>query len=357
MPPGFRPTSGAMKDNAGGRRERFGWALPISLVLHLAIPALLIFELPLSLPVPQEEQAVDVELVAPPAPPETAPEPPPPAEEPAEPPAPQPETSQPATSQPEAKGEDARPEATPVLRPVFEFGEKEAGPREALDGNSAEESAVEAPVEPLAQAEEQPAPAETSEAVEADQAAPPDVADIETAEIGTVSPETLRAEDTPLPAEQPEAAAPDSDVQVSLPARSEKPTPRPARSARTSPTPKLQEAKRLFSEAATGNQTATSATGNLPREVRGGVLCVSELREQLRNASPPYFPDLLPSYPLKDGAVLEVPDAAFRVRGQWFNLSFRCNVDADVTKVVSFALRVGEPIPPSQWARRGLPSQ
>lgn len=357
MPPVFRPTSGTMKDNAGGKREGFGWALPISLGLHLAIPALLVFELPLSLPVPQEEQAVDVELVAPPAPPETAPEPPPPAAEPAEPPASQPETPQPETPKPEAKGEDARPQATPVLRPVFQFGEKDAGPRQALDGNSAEESAIEAPDEPLAQAEEQPAPAETPEAVEAEQAASPDVAEIEAAEVGTVSPETLRAEDTPLPAEQPEAAAPDSDVQVSLPVTSQAPTPRPARSASTSSTPKLQEAKRLFSEAATGNMMATSASGNLPRALRGGVLCVSELREQLRNASPPYFPDLLPSYPLKDGAVLEVPDAAFRVRGQWFNLSFRCNVDADVTKVVSFALRVGEPIPRSQWASRGLPSQ
>ena len=120
---------------------------------------------------------------------------------------------------------------------------------------------------------------------------------------------------------------------------------------------KLQEAKTLFSQTATGDLTATTAMRDMPRGVRAGRLCLTELREQLLNALPPYFPDLLPSDRLKDGTVIEIPSAAFRANGQWYDLSYRCEVDTDATKVVSFAYRVGDPVPRSEWERRGLPSQ
>ena len=32
-------------------------------------------------------------------------------------------------------------------------------------------------------------------------------------------------------------------------------------------------------------------------------------------------------------------------------------VDADATKVVSFGFNVGDPIPRSEWQRRGIPAQ
>jgi hypothetical protein len=84
---------------------------------------------------------------------------------------------------------------------------------------------------------------------------------------------------------------------------------------------------------------------------------VTELREQLLNASPPYFPNLLPAFRLTDGSVMDVQKAAFRTGGQWYDLSYRCVVDRDATRVRSFAFHVGEPIPQSDWARRELPSQ
>ncbi len=120
---------------------------------------------------------------------------------------------------------------------------------------------------------------------------------------------------------------------------------------------KLKQAKKLFSPAATGAAAATTAMGGLPRSARGATLCVSELREQLLRNTPPYFADLLPSSPLKEGTVIDVPGVAFRADGQWRDLSYRCEVDADATKVVSFAFRIGEPIPPSEWQQRGLPSR
>jgi hypothetical protein len=115
-------------------------------------------------------------------------------------------------------------------------------------------------------------------------------------------------------------------------------------------------AKKLFSRQATGNPIATTAMGAVPRGVRGGRLCVTELREQLQNGLPPYYPDLLPSPRLDEGVtVIDAPGVAFRMNGQWFDLSYRCEVDADATKVVAFAFRVGDALPQSEWRRRGLP--
>jgi hypothetical protein len=36
-------------------------------------------------------------------------------------------------------------------------------------------------------------------------------------------------------------------------------------------------------------------------------------------------------------------------------MRFRCEVDADATKVVSFAYDVGDPVPRAQWRSRGFP--
>jgi hypothetical protein len=119
----------------------------------------------------------------------------------------------------------------------------------------------------------------------------------------------------------------------------------------------LHEAKTLFSQSATGDPIATTAMGNLPRGVRASQLCVTELKQQLLNNLPPYYPELLPTDPLKAGTVIELRSTAFRASGRWFNLSYRCGVDKDATKVVSFAFRVGDPVPRSEWERRGLTSQ
>jgi hypothetical protein len=97
----FHSTPVAMRDDKRKYRRRWRWALPASLVLHLLVVGLVVFAMPLSLPQPEEkEEAISVELVPPPS--QT---PPPP-------------------------GDDARRHgAPPVVEPVFQFGEKDAGPR------------------------------------------------------------------------------------------------------------------------------------------------------------------------------------------------------------------------------------
>jgi hypothetical protein len=182
---------------------------------------------------------------------------------------------------------------------VFQFGKKDAGPRKAPDGNSGTED-------------------------------------------GSASPTARRDLDKQVPAEPPALTAIESASQV----------PHPADAAKVQKAVKLQDAKTLYSRAATGDPIATSAMGDVPRGVRAGRLCLSELREQLLHALPPYFPDVLPSSP-----ILEVRNTNFRSSGQWYSLSYRCGVDADAMKVVSFAFHVGDPVPRSEWNRLGLSSQ
>lgn len=280
--------------------------MPVSVGLHLAVLALLIFGLPRSLLEPQKDQAVSVDLVPPP---EAPPKP--------EPPAPQPtaEKSQEEKAEPPPAANKAPAPQSPVpsFNPVFQYGEKDSGPEKSLEGNSAAEESA-----PSAQPQ-----------MPDDQAA----------------------------TENDATAADDAEPTLALPDAAALPTARPAETAGRPGAPKLNEARKLFSPSATGVALATTAMGDLPRSVRGSTLCVTELREQLLRNAPPYFADLLPSSPLGNGTVIDVPGVAFRANGQWRDLSYRCEVDADATKVVSFAFRIGEPIPPSEWQRRGLPSR
>ncbi len=121
------------------------------------------------------------------------------------------------------------------------------------------------------------------------------------------------------------------------------------------PVEDLTEAKTLFSVDITEDPVARTAMGDLPREMRATQLCETELTEQLRNASPPRDPDFIPRSPLSSGTMLELRRTAFRADGQWYDLSFRCDINEEATKVVGFAFEIGSPVPRSEWKRRGFP--
>jgi len=325
------------------QRRAFGWALPASVTVHALAAALLIFGLPVSLFEAEQEKAVDVEIVPPPEPPkkqETAKaEPPPPAPKP--PPPPEAKAEKPPEPKPEPKPESgkeaAQRAAENVLQPVHRFGEKDGGPKMATDGDSAEEASPEAEAE-------KPEPEK------------PDVAKAEPAEVE--KPEVAKPEPEQKEAAQPkELTAARSPDQAPLAKEVETPAAKPAPTAQQKKAAKAEQTKKLASRMDTGDAIATTAMGGVPRGVRAGRLCVTELRERMRNASPPYFPDLLPSYPLDDGNVLDIPRAAFRLGGAWYDLSFRCEVDSNATQVLAFNFRVGGPIPPGEWQRRGLPAR
>jgi hypothetical protein len=298
------------------RGRTWSWGYPASVAAHALVLGLVVFGLPGPAFEPAPDEVVEVAVVPPPE--EEPPAPPEP--EPEEAPAPEPEEAEPTQAPAEplasasAESADAA-EASRIaaLRPVVQFGETDAGPREAQDGNAATE-------EPM-------------------QASEPDAA----------LPEASTEQDALPPADSSVTAEPPQEL--ALPNGSAIPIPTPAPRAAAEPV----AAKRLLSPAATGVLTATTAIGALPRGRRAGELCATELREQLRYGTPAYRPELLPTYELDAGTVLEVRQSAFRTNSNWFNLSFTCEVDGGATRVVSFALSVGEPVPRSEWRSRGFP--
>ncbi|TIV43724.1 MAG: DUF930 domain-containing protein, partial [Mesorhizobium sp.] len=116
----------------------------------------------------------------------------------------------------------------------------------------------------------------------------------------------------------------------------------------------LPDVRKLYSQGATGDALATSSMSGVPRDQRVANLCGSVLNQELQEAS--YSPKWLPSIPLKVGNVLAPPEAAFSTATTWYRLGFRCEVDAEGTRVLSFNFRVGAEIPRGEWARLRLPS-
>ncbi|WP_292380315.1 DUF930 domain-containing protein, partial [Mesorhizobium sp.] len=114
----------------------------------------------------------------------------------------------------------------------------------------------------------------------------------------------------------------------------------------------LPGVRKLYSQGATGNALATSSMDNVPRDQRVANLCGNVLDQELQSAD--YSPKWVPTIPLKLGNVLNPQHAAFSTRTQWYSLNFRCEVDADATRVLSFNFRVGSLIPPGEWASRGF---
>lgn len=276
------------------KRSRPGWGVPASVAAHLLLLALLFFNLPTLPQEPETPPAIAIEIV----PPAEQAEPEPPQEQAQEESQPQEDLQQEEPQQEEPQPEQAASDKTPPAEQPE--GQEAASPIQVLR-----------PV--FAFGEEDTGPRETTEGNAAAEPQPEDAPEpTETAEEGI-----------PLPADKPPLD--------------------------------LDEARTLFSRAMTDDPRAATAMAGLPRELRGSELCTSELREQLRNATPPLWPDLLPAYRLDSGNEIEVRGGAFRAGGQWFDLSFRCEVDGDAMRVVSFAFSVGAPIPRAEWTARGFP--
>jgi hypothetical protein len=54
------------------------------------------------------------------------------------------------------------------------------------------------------------------------------------------------------------------------------------------------------------------------------------------------------------GNSIDAPGAAFRSRGQWYKLSFKCTTAGDHIKVLSATYKIGSKIPSRLWPRYGL---
>ncbi len=312
-------------------------------------------------PEPEQQPAEETKAeMPPPPPPPPAPEEkaeaeqPPPVGEPApppeeqvqeQPPEPPPEPGAETPAQTEEQQANGRP--LPVLRPVFEFGQDAKGSEVSPDGN-ASEAGEEAKVE------DTESPTEASdEAAKPDNEAPADSAAPNLPQdVAPPSLETANAD--------PLATSEDGTIEGILADIAAEPVVKPREEEKSaedtaSGGKPMKQAKRLFSQADTSDALATSAMGAIPRGVRASQLCTTELREQLRHGSPSFQPEILPSYSLPEGNVLDIRSAAFRSGAQWYDVRFRCEIDDNATKVVSFGLEVGNAVPRSQWKARRFP--
>ncbi|RAZ88431.1 hypothetical protein DPM33_23145 [Mesorhizobium hawassense] len=384
----------------GKMREWFRnwrWALAASLFLHVLIAAFLFFGLPRPQQQPdQQDQPVNVAIVPPPEQPKPKPAPKPPAPKPeqkVEKPPEQPVQKPPPPQPP-------KPQDVPVLKRVFQYGEKDTGPEKALNGGSAPANApspaLDEPAKPPVAQKPTPNPpanpeqqADTGKADEKPVTPAPDEKPAQseekqaTVDAGEQQPDNQEAAPQTVAkqaAEAPEPLAADPGEKPTPPSSSEEAKPKPSKamkfkSARALRAPSgnpgrsnpadsaaagspiysgLPGVRKLYSPGATGNALATSSMENVPRDQRIANLCANVLNQELQSAD--YSPKWLPTIPLKQGNVLNPPQAAFSTTTQWFDLSFRCEVDRDATRVLSFNFRVGGLVPPGDWTRRRFPS-
>jgi hypothetical protein len=370
------------------------WALAASLILHALVAAFLFFGVPRSEQQPdQQEQPVNVAIVPPPEKPKPKPAPKPPERTP----------EKKAEKPPEQKPppEPPKPPDEQVLKRVFQYGQKDTGPEKSLDGSSAKpntpspvkDEAAKPPVAPT------PVPTQPTPAATPQQKAEPSKPDEKPA---TVAPDEKSAqteekqatEDTdkqqpdkqepapqtdekqaavapkPLAAETGDKPAPPASTGKAKPKPAKAMTFKPARAfkapvgnaGRSNPANNdvagspiysgLPGVRKLFSQGATGNAFATSSMENVPRGQRVATLCGNVLSQELQSAD--YSVKWVPTITQDKGNVLNPPKAAFSTRSAWYNLDFRCEVDADATRVLSFNFRVGALIPPGEWASRGF---
>ncbi|MRX33292.1 DUF930 domain-containing protein [Aminobacter sp. MDW-2] len=373
-----------MSDEARNLRRDLLWAWPASLILHgFLIAVMLAYSQP-RLPEQQQEEAVNVTLVPPPAQPKPKPAPPPPAKAEAEKPAEPKRSPAPETS-------PTKPAQIEVLKPVFRFGDKDAGSGKSPESGSVQDTApspakdetVKAPSEERPDAADdaakQAAAAKDFGAVQDAESEPAPNQDNGKQEADKQEGLTEGA-DTQAASEPAPLGAIGADGEIALPAMATAPEPRPANTSKPSlaqihkpgsgkarapasgnanaaasqPFSGLPGVRRPQSQGATGAALSTTAMAGLPRDKRAAQLCASALQRRLVDAS--YSPDLVPLVPLRRGNVLDVPEAAFRTRTAWHALSFRCEVDAEATTIRSLSFRVGATIPPGEWARLGLPA-
>ncbi|MBW9115394.1 DUF930 domain-containing protein [Rhizobium cauense] len=374
----------------------FGWGIFASALLHLAVVAFFLVKLPVPAPQPEEE-TVSVDLVPPPeekkpeekppevkVPEERKPEekkaeekpaekpPEPPKEEKAEQPPPPPPPPQeeakapeekPAEKPPEAAAEDVqskqqqgKPQSLPTLRPVVEFGDKDTGPEKSTEGDASVAGVKSDTQEPATEPEPAPQedeakPEETAEAAKGPASEEPPANPVpEDVELPQVDLADSHAEKNG-PATGTESEAKTSFEQGKPPAGAK---PDAKATAKAGKPIELKEAKTLFSQKMTNDPVARTAMGDMPRGSRVAELCSTELRQQLVHGSPSYRPEILPSYTLSRGTVLQASNA-FRASGRWYDVTFRCEVDEGAMKVESFSFAVGNPVPRSEWASRRFP--
>lgn len=179
-----------------------------------------------------------------------------------------------------------------------------------------------------------------------------------------IVPEVASAIARPVAAPVPAATKPDASASARdiVPPHQEKaqtvtPPPEVASVPPALPKPDVfVQAGQLFSETVLSDprsRRAREALRGLAGAERNLQLCDLEAMEQVGRARPDMRPDALAPYAMAaekvSGNSVEVKGGAFRADKAWYNIQFKCELDARSGKVASFAFLIGGAIPRGEW--------
>jgi len=175
--------------------------------------------------------------------------------------------------------------------------------------------------------------------------------------VEILTPEQLRppADAKPEPVLPAPPAAPVPPVAAIAPARATSPAPA-APPAMIHPTEMLS-AKTL---ADPRSKQARADLATFASDERMVQLCNLEAMDQIGKWRADFHPDRVVPYATARekiaGTSIDAAGAAFRSRGNWYGLKFKCELARDGESVTGFAFLVGDPVPRQTWDDLGLPA-
>ncbi len=341
-----------MEEKANRLPKRLIWGVSASVLLHAIFLLAFLLHWPERQTDAPKEEVVNVSMEPEPKPKEEA------KKQPASPPKPE---VKPAPKQPPRPTETLPPPPPPAPQAFESARNDEQAPKEE-----------DAPVPPPS---EQPAPEETkadtaqkqgqNKPVSGDPAKqePPKQAAV----LKDIAPPELGPDARPKEADKPEKAGGGivTEQRFSLSEGAEQGLPSEATPA-PEPKPKpqttvasLKPAKRVYSKDMLSDPRIKEAFGKLPPKRRVVQMCSIEMLEQIRRNVSGAVPDVIaPTSMTKehiDDQLMDVMDAAYRSKGQWFEVSYHCETDAKTTTIKSFRFNLGAMIPRGEWGQRSLP--
>lgn len=376
-----------MQEKPQPMHKRFVWGIAASVLLHGLLVLAFLAHWPTPAPDAPKEEVVSVSIEPPPEekpqPEKTKPEKQlqlelKPEAKPKEAPAP----AEAAPKAPAPKAEEKKPEEKQEAKPPAPAPPQAAKPAEdkpqAFESAPKDEEAPKEDVPPVPPPAEEPA-AQTQSPPSAAPKAGPDK---------SAAGDPQKPDPPQPPALPKDVAPPDAGLAGQLPApdKVEKPggglvteqrfaldeesaaQPQPKREAlpspasadkKAGPVAALKPAKRIYSKATLSDPRVRQALGTLPPERRIVQMCSIEMLEQIRRAVPGAVPDVITGSPTTRQTItarlMDVSGAAFRSRGQWYDIGYHCETDAKTLAITSFSFSLGAAVPKSQWQARRFP--
>lgn len=335
-----------MQGETEHRKKELAWGLLASMLLHIVPVLLFLMHWPVASYHPPEE-TVTVDMV-------------PPSEE--KKPAPKPEE---APKPPDAKVEkaDRAPDATMLAVPP-------PPPRKDIPESDRFAGATK-PEKPETPVETAPKPDETAKPAEDNRPPPGENTPRPPSEAQASAPDAPKQEDTAKAlSEAPDILAAKEGSGVSAPDNPPVPPPVPSAQPAKQPEPPGQGVKdapplkraKVLSNARLNDPLQRMALGQLPLKKRIVQLCTFEALAQIMQARPgTQLHGMVPYGDHQDriqGNVLNATGGAYRtMAGDWFDISFRCAVNADDMTVTSFSFHLGDKkVTRAERKARGLPA-